>query len=104
MNKVNGKGSPKGQGRDNREKSPGYNAFVGIGMSAVATDGLLKFFETAQQLNGIAFAVVMQHREALDEASFLAKLAAVAAMPVLPITDGSQPQPGHMQIPTRPAG
>lgn len=98
MNKVNGKGSRKGQGRENGRKSRGYNALVGIGMSAVATDGLLKFFETAQQLDGIAFAVVMQHREALDEAAFHAQLAAVAALPVLPIADGSQPQPGHIYV------
>jgi two-component system CheB/CheR fusion protein len=98
VNKVNGKGSRKGQGRGNGAKSRGYNALVGIGMSAVATDGLLKFFESARHLNGIAFAVVMQHREALDEAAFHAQLAAVAALPVLPITDGSQPQPGHIHV------
>ncbi len=76
----------------------GYSALVGLGASAVSTEGVIDFFENARDLKEACFVLVMQHREALDEAVFLERLALASGMTVSEVKNGERPKPGQILV------
>lgn len=86
-------------GETSAQRPAGYDGqLVGLGASAVSTEGLIRFFEHAGHLSDIAFVVVMQHREALDDESFFERLRAASGFPIKSIEDGDQPKAGRIHV------
>jgi len=71
---------------------------IGLGAAARSPEGVATFFEHARLLSNVCFVLVMQDREALDEAAFKARLTALSGMPCKDPEDGEQPVPGRIYL------
>jgi len=72
---------------------------VGLGAAAKSSEGVTTFFaHAAEVLSNVCFVLVMQDREALDDAAFKARLTALSGMPCKAPEDGEQPVPGCIYL------
>ncbi|MGO4838317.1 chemotaxis protein CheB, partial [Rhizobiaceae sp. 2RAB30] len=95
--------TPRKNRKPGRSKEPSGNVFtplVGLGASAVSTDGVLRFFENAKTLASAAFVLVLQRSEALESKAFADALTAASGLAVETPQNGQAPQAGRIYLGT----
>ncbi|GJE42610.1 CheR family methyltransferase [Methylobacterium soli] len=84
---------------ENEGASPALSpVIVGVGASATAIGSIDSFLSHIGDVAGIAYIVVVQYREALDEPRILRHLRQTQGLKAAPIVDGAKVEAGHVYI------